>query len=70
MEVMLPHTSQLTAGGWLTHPESKDLGSHSVHLAGRSHRSAESFVLFHLPDLFFFPAAPWHVPVAETEGSI
>lgn len=66
---MLPHTSQLTARGWLTHPESKDLGSHSVHLAGRSHRSAESLFFFIFQIFFFFPAAPWHVSVAEAEGA-
>lgn len=36
-EVVFHHTFQLSARGWLTHRKPRDLSSHLVHLAERSH---------------------------------
>ena len=68
MEVKLHHTFRLSAGGWLTHPESRrpafTLGSPRREVT----QSCCEFLPFHLPD-FSFSAALWHVSVSGAEGA-
>lgn len=68
VEVMLHHTFQLSASGWLAHPESRRLGFTLGSPRRGVTQSSCVFLPFNLAD--FFPAVLWHVSVAEAEGDL